>query len=179
MKTKWQKIRIYSKALASILVLGMSVSTYAGDTAHAQVSCADNPAGVRLLVNVTKIRTDEGNIRVQLYGSNPEDFLAKGKKLVRVEVPSTLEESLVCVELPFVGRYAMVVMHDRNGNGKADFFTEGFGFSRNPSLGLGAPDFDEVVFDAQDGMTKLQVNLKYLWNQDEEKVDRRRKMRRR
>lgn len=162
------------------LLFAVSISVKAEDTnLPADNSCGQEDGEVYLQVQVSKIKTNEGNIRVQLYGSKEDDFLAKGKKLLRIEVPSAEESRDICVKLPTAGQYALVVLHDRNGNGKADFFTEGFGFSRNPKLGLGAPDFDKVVFSADAGVQVMPITLKYLWNKDKKKTERRRRLRRR
>ena len=34
----------------------------------------------RMLITLKGIHSDEGNIRVQVYNNNPDEFLAKGKK---------------------------------------------------------------------------------------------------
>ena len=134
--------------------------------------------GTHILLSVENITSDEGNLRAQLYGSNPEEFLEKGKKLVRVEVAAHQGETELCVPVPEPGQYALVVMHDRNANGKADVFTEGFGFSNNPDLGLSKPEYDEVVFLAEEGVSKQSVKLKYLLGSDADKAKRKRARRR-
>ena len=142
-------------------------------------ACGTGPDETALLVSVHNVRYIEGNIRAQVYGEKPDDFLEKGKKLLRFDTPTAHDGQNVCVRLPAPGRYALVVMLDRNANGKADFFTEGFGFSRNPSLNFAPPDHSEVVFDALPGVTKMDVTLKYILGADEKKTEKRRKLRRR
>jgi uncharacterized protein (DUF2141 family) len=83
------------------------------------------------------------------------------------------------VQLPAPGTYSFVAMHDRNANGKADFFSEGFGFTNNPKLGLGPPDAEDVMFAVPAGVTKTTVTLKYILGDDSEKKQKRRKLRRR
>jgi len=130
-------------------------------------------------VSVEGLKDLEGNIRVQVYGPTADDFLEKGKKLVRIDVKTEAEGQKICVPMPDVGDFTLVVMHDRNANGKADFFSEGFGFSNNPKLGLGKPDVEEVVFTATEGVQDMPVNLKYIFGADEEQKEKRRKLRRR
>ncbi|MFC3051359.1 DUF2141 domain-containing protein [Kordiimonas pumila] len=150
------------------------------DPVHvAEGDCSKNAAGPAVLVRVENIKDVEGNLRAQVYGPNPDDFLEKGKKLVRVDVPVTSEgEQEVCVPFPSVGQFALVVMHDRNANGKADFFSEGFGFSNNPKLKLAAPDGEDVMFTVVEGISKMTVELKYIFGSDE-KQEKRRKLKRR
>ena len=127
---------------------------------HQLGPCIENSDGKpRVLVKVEKLQGTEGNLRVQIYGDNPDDFLEKGKKLVRIDVPIDHTIMRVCVPLPGLGNYAMLVLHDRNANGKADFLTEGFGFSNNPKLVLAPPDLEETLFAARAGVIELTVSL--------------------
>jgi len=142
--------------------------------------CEASSGGAALLVQVKNIRSTEGNLRAQVYSSDPDEFLAKGKKLVRVDVPVTQEgEQNICVPVPSPGTYAFVVMHDRNANGKADFFTEGFGFTNNPKLNFGPPDVEDTLINVLHGVGKTMVTLKYLLDDDNEKSKKRRKLNRR
>lgn len=143
-----------------------------------QCVAADGDAVIAVAVD--NIQEIEGNLRAQIYSSNPDDFLEKGKKLVRVDVPVvSTDTSLICVPLPKPGTYALVVMHDKNANGKADFFSEGFGFSNNPKLSFGPPDAEEVMITALPGVNKQSVTLNYIFGTDDENKDKRRRLRRR
>lgn len=132
--------------------------------------------GARALINILGLENQEGNIRVQVYSDDPEEFLENGKKLLRVDVPVSSLDAQVCVSFPAVGTYAMVVMHDRNANGRADILTEGFGFSRNPKLMFSKPDHDEVAIAMSEGVTEIDVSLNYMFRL--ENKDRRRRKRR-
>src|SRR6476659_7958008 len=67
-------------------------------------ACARGDSAV--LVRVDGFKERQGMLRVQIYGSNPADFLAKGKKLKRVEVPVAKAGRMdVCVALPGPGNY--------------------------------------------------------------------------
>jgi uncharacterized protein (DUF2141 family) len=145
------------------------------------MSRCDNPEPGKAYVRVSVhgFRNEAGNIRAQIYDTNPDEFLEKGRKLVRVDVKTEGEGQQVCVPLPAADTYALVVMHDRNANGKADFFSEGFGFSNNPDLGLAPPDAEDVMFVADEGVNDLDVSLKYIIGGDEEQTKKRRQLRRR
>jgi uncharacterized protein (DUF2141 family) len=142
--------------------------------------CVAGEGGAAMFIHVENIRSVEGNLRAQVYSSDPEEFLAKGKWLTRVDTPVVVAgKQSVCVEVPAPGMYAFVVMHDRNANGKADFFSEGFGFTNNPSLGFGPPDAEDVMINVPAGVTDSRVTLKYILGADEEKKKKRRKLKRR
>ncbi len=145
-----------------------------------EITCEVAEGEAAVLVHVMNVRTDEGNVRVQTYGSNPEDFLEKGKWLERIDTP--LKQAglfSVCVPVKDPGVYSVVVMHDRNANGKADFFSEGFGFSNNPKLALAPPDGEDVLMEVPAGVTEINVTLTYIFGSGDEKKEKRRKLRRR
>ncbi|WP_417450817.1 DUF2141 domain-containing protein [Kordiimonas sp.] len=172
------------QVLSAALVVGMSGAVLAADRDPARAennmaNCADGIAGAAVLLSVEGLKDKDGNVRAQIYGSDPDEFLEKGAKLVRVDVPVTGEAQQLCVPLPAAGRYALVVLHDRNANGKADFFSEGFGFSNNPKLSLAPPDAEEVMFEAKAGVTRMSVTLTYIFRGDEEQKEKRRQLRRR
>jgi uncharacterized protein (DUF2141 family) len=64
------------------------------------------------------------------------------------------------------GIYALLVMHDENGNGRLDrslgIPREGFGFSRNPRVFFGPPSFAAARFVIKSGMNAQNVRMKYL-----------------
>ena len=64
------------------------------------------------------------------------------------------------------GRYAIAVFHDQNSNRNLDKFAgipkEGFAFSRNPSIKMRAPRFEEVAIDLAAGTTKVRLKMNYL-----------------
>lgn len=116
-----------------------------------------------LLVRVAGFKAHSGNLRVQVYGSNPSDFLAKGKKLRRVELPVRGNRMDVCVALPGPGNYAVAVRHDINGDGQRGDWNDGGGFSRNPSLSLVnlKPKYRDVVIQVGSGVRPVDVTLNY------------------
>lgn len=121
---------------------------------------ADRPA---VYVRVSGFKNRAGTLRVQVYGGDPRDFLAKGKWLERVDLPVTGTGAMdVCVPLPSRGRYAIAVRHDADGNGKSGW-NDGGGFSRNPRLSLFKlkPDYAAVAIDVGDGPLPLSVVLQY------------------
>ncbi len=66
------------------------------------------------------------------------------------------------------GRYAIALLHDENGNGKADraammIPTEGFGFSRDARVRFGPPKFAAAAFDLAPGTSEhLTIRMRYM-----------------
>jgi uncharacterized protein (DUF2141 family) len=134
-----------------------AVGALLGDAA----ACARGESSV--LVRVGGFKERQGTLRVQVYGSNPADFLAKGRKLRRVDVPVTRAGRIdVCVGLPGPGNYAVAVRHDLDGNGKSGW-SDGGGFSRNPSISLVhlKPSYRDVVIQVGNGVRPVDVTLMY------------------
>jgi len=126
-------------------------------------ACRPGAKGPAALVRVYGFKDRGGTLRVQAYGDEPDDFLEKGKKLKRIEVPvSATGDMNVCVALPRYGNYAIAVRHDRNGDRKSGW-SDGGGFSGNPKLSLAnlKPDFEDVVFTARPGVTVVDVVMNY------------------
>ena len=65
------------------------------------------------------------------------------------------------------GRYAVALLHDENGNGKADMALmiprEGFGFSRNAAVRMGPPRFATAAFDVGGDTVIMPVRMRYIF----------------
>lgn len=125
-------------------------------------SCRSGAQGPAFLVNVSGFKNRSGKLRVQLYGGSPSNFLAKGKKLRRIDLPITAGTMRVCVAVPRPGNYAIAVRHDADGNGKSGW-NDGGGFSRNPDISLTdlKPKYNEVVVPVGNGVKPVDVILNY------------------
>jgi uncharacterized protein (DUF2141 family) len=124
---------VVSATAAALVTLGMAAPAEAalGPDAAACSPGARRPA---LLVSVNGFKNRVGRIRVQLYNNNPAEFLAKGKKLKRIELPVTRAGAMnVCVAVPRTGIYAISVHHDADNDGRRGW-NDGGGFSGNPHL---------------------------------------------
>lgn len=65
------------------------------------------------------------------------------------------------------GRYAVALLHDENGNGKADralsmIPREGFGFSRDAKVSMGPPRFDDAAFAVKGNATRMSITMRYM-----------------
>ena len=77
-------------ALLSFPLMADSLDAEYSEEAQIAACVAGDQTIPRVLVDVSGIASDEGTLRVQIYGDNPDDFLVSGKKVTRVDVP-TLE----------------------------------------------------------------------------------------
>ncbi len=148
--------------LALGLLLGVPQVALA---ATSKADCATTTAGSQLLVRVTGIVSNKGNVTITVYPDDSGRFLAKGGKLARQRVPVVLPMTEACFALP-AGSYAVAVYHDANGD--HDFNrtfvgmpAEGYGFSNNPVTKLGLPGFKEVRFAAKAGENPVYIKLSY------------------
>lgn len=101
-----------------------------------------------------------------LYGDNPNDFLVKGKRLLKQRFPAKRGTVTFCVTVPKTGVYAAAIYHDENGNGKFDKNAiglpgEGGGFSNNPGLFLFTPSHTQVAFHVASNHTRIEIQINY------------------
>lgn len=125
-------------------------------------ACSSTAQYPHLRITVGDIRSDQGKIRLTLYGDDPEEWLAKGKKALRFDLPAQKDVMIVCMPLPRGNSdYALAVLHDENGNGKTDVVSDGYGFSNGPKVILGAPSYKKVSFTAGAGATDVAIHINY------------------
>jgi uncharacterized protein (DUF2141 family) len=116
-------------------------------------------------VEFVSLRSAKGVLQICLT-TDPGDFPdcrnpARGiRRTVSATTPRLHLEGLPA------GDYAIAVIHDANGNARLDTMLgiprEGFGFSRNPTIGFGPPRFSAARFTVGTGTEKQQVRIRYL-----------------
>lgn len=118
-----------------------------------------------LNVTIDKLRSDKGVLRFCLT-ADPENFpgCVDDAHAVTRSVPASAR-SIHFDGLPY-GSYAVAVIHDANSNNKLDTLLgiprEGFGFSRNPVIGFGAPRFAAARFDIGETPHLQAIKMRYL-----------------
>jgi len=118
-----------------------------------------------LSIDIARLRNAKGMIRICLTAA-PDNFpsCVDDTRAVTRSIPAGTHE-LRIAGLPH-GDYAIAVIHDENGNRKLDTFMgiprEGFGFSRNPPIGFGAPRFTAARFSLRGDTETQQVQMHYL-----------------
>ncbi len=118
------------------------------------------PPGIR--VTITGAGSTEGTFEVSLFNS-AESFM---KEPYLQEVGTPLEDGSVSAEFDGLveGEYAVVVVHDSNGNGKFDsgflgFGAEAYGFSNNVRPWFGWPAFEDVMVRVDAPQTPIEIRL--------------------
>jgi uncharacterized protein (DUF2141 family) len=118
-------------------------------------------------ITILNIRNSIGTVDCALFDSPsgfPADTLRSAMRLVAMKVPNRTAHCDFD-DLP-AGKYALVVLHDENMNGRIDYNwlgipREGYGFSNDARGTLGAPSFEQAAF-VYDGKTlDLSVSLRY------------------
>lgn len=132
-------------------------------------------ADLRLTIN--GIRSDYGEILIALY-DNPAGFKTalanagtrgllpdKGRLIGTAIRAIRGSQSTVFTQLP-PGRYAVVVIHDENDNGRLDenlfgIPTEGYGFGNNATSLFSAPSFEAAAITIGNAGVETAIMLIY------------------
>lgn len=131
--------------------------------------CRAPETGPSFLVDVSGLKDRAGRLKLELYPANNHDFLADdnvliaaGKPFARVDVPTPPEGAVrLCIRAPGPGRYALSLLHDRNGNRKFDLSSDGIGFATNPKLGWGKPAAARASAEVGEEPRQITIVLNY------------------
>lgn len=120
------------------------------------------PQGL-LKVKVENVKETKGKMRIAIY--RPSDNFPKKGSFKTIVVDANMPTTTIEVELPN-GEYAVALVHDLNANGDMDlsFFglpQEPYGISRNPSLSLSKPTFEESSFTLK-SKKSISIELVHL-----------------
>jgi uncharacterized protein (DUF2141 family) len=151
---------------SALFVAGLTALLLSATTVAAADECAGKDGGTRLSVQVSQLSSEDGEVAVTVYPSDPRRFLAPRGKLLRIRVKATGPVTRVCFNLPGPDVYAVAVYHDANGNHDFDrtrlgMPAEGFGFSNDAPTRFGVPSFDAVRFAVKAGENSLRVKMRY------------------
>ncbi len=132
-------------------------------TAEPIEDCDGAPTSIA--VKVRGVRSDHGTVTFVLYSDDPDEFLVRGKKLMKERFPARTGTVEFCLPLSARGTYAAAVYHDEDGNGKLrknwiGMPKEGFGVSNNPDYWV-VPSHEEAAFQVQGPHAPVDIKLKY------------------
>ena len=154
-----------------VLLAGPTSADDSGSTGGMAIAgggkdCEGRPSAIRLIVNVSQLRSEQGEVAVTVYPSDPRRFLAPRGKLMRARVKANAPTTQACFYLPKPDAYAVAIYHDANANRDFDrtpvgMPTEGFAFSNDAPSKFGVPSFDAARFVAKAGDTVLHVKMRY------------------
>ena len=126
--------------------------------------CIGEPSGIRLVVR--DVRTSSGDITVDVHGDDPDAFLKKGEKLMRVRQPARVGQVEVCLPVREPGVFAVVAYHDKNGNKRFDrdwvgIPEEPYGISNNPKVLFSPPSHEEASFEVGPDGAVIEIDLRH------------------
>ena len=127
--------------------------------------CHGAPTPYKLYVTTEGVRTNRGYLVANLYGADKRRWLADNGWLAVWRDPAMPGDETMCLYLPAPGRYAVVMFHDANADGRLNLGPlgpkEGYGFSNNVRPILSAPPLRSALFDAGLGDTTVTIRLRY------------------
>lgn len=139
------------------------------DLGQAEGRCRPGETGAAFLVGVNGLKDRRGQLKLEVYPANDQDFLAddnilisSGKTFRRVVVGVPAAPiPVLCVRVPGPGRYAVMVLHDRDSNRKFGWRMDGVGFASNPRLGLSKPKARVASATAGSDPTRIDIVMNY------------------
>jgi uncharacterized protein (DUF2141 family) len=133
------------------------------DTAEAKPAAASATAA-QLTVNVRGLRNTDGGVVAYLHASE-STFPRKFGQAAKTARRKALDSSAITLRFDDVapGTYALVVVHDENGNGKLDknvvgFPKEGIGAS---NVAKGRPSWAKAKFEVSEDRS-VRVTMQYF-----------------
>lgn len=126
---------------------------------------ATEPEGTTLDLAFENARNARGMIRICLTANARHFPDCSGDSAARtLSIPASQHSARFTGLAP--GTYAVSLIHDENGNGRMDMALmmprEGFGFSRNPRIGMGPPRFAAAAFAVGSVPVQQQVRIRYM-----------------
>jgi uncharacterized protein (DUF2141 family) len=126
--------------------------------------------GPAIQVDATGLKDRTGDLKLELYPADEADFLKPDKDLVaagstfrRITVPTPATGAIaLCMRVAHPGRYALLLVHNRDGKNKFSFWSDGAGFPGNRKLGRSRPKVEQALIDVGAGITVTHIRLQYL-----------------
>jgi uncharacterized protein (DUF2141 family) len=152
--------------LVSIVMLLATAASPAASAPVATPGARATPAAGVLHVRVANLRNSTGQVICTLFNS-PAAFPSDSSKAVGQIAAPIKDDAAVCSFGGLApGKYALVVFHDENGNGKFDrnwlgLPKEGYAFSNNVRPVFSPPSFKAAAFDYAGGDQWLTITMRY------------------
>jgi uncharacterized protein (DUF2141 family) len=127
---------------------------------------ADTPEPTRLTIAVSGFRNDKGQAGVAVFRS-PKGFPSDhSQAAVGRALPIRDGKVRLTIDRLPPGRYAILVLHDENANGKMDtnllgIPVEGYGVSKDARRPFGPPLFEQAAFKVRGPQQSVGIRVKY------------------
>ncbi|WP_413165200.1 DUF2141 domain-containing protein [Capilliphycus salinus ALCB114379] len=122
-----------------------------------------------LTVELDGLKNQGGQVCLSLFSSS-QGFPDQKESALQTQCVRLGKDSpKITFENLIPGNYAVAVFHDANSDQTLNLNslgipTEGFGFSRNPAIFAGPPQFDDTAVVVATAQNNIQIKLQYLWN---------------
>jgi uncharacterized protein (DUF2141 family) len=126
--------------------------------------------GVNIQASIAGLKDRKGNLKLELYPANEDDWLKDDRDLVRegklfrriqVATPAVGPVQL-CIRAPQPGRYALLFTHDRDGKNKFDVWGDGMGVPSNVRVGRARPKYAQALIQVGPAGTSVSIRAQYL-----------------
>ncbi len=145
-------------------------TTPAGATVLGADAAACAEGGPAVLVTVVGLKDRTGELKLELYPPDEQDFLKDDRDLlkqgklfrrVRAPVPPAGNPE-ICIRVPRPGRYALLFTHNRDGRNKFSIWSDGAGFASNQRLGRSRPKVGQAIVEVPAGVARVTIRAQYL-----------------
>jgi uncharacterized protein (DUF2141 family) len=158
------------RAAALILLSLAAQAQGAGPVLGGDAQACTSGVGPAVLATITGLKDRRGEVRLELYPANEQDFLKddrdllrEGKLFRRVGVPAPPAGLLaLCLRVPRPGRYAILLTHDRDGKNKFNIWSDGAGTPSNAKMGRAKPKLRDAIVDVPAGVRPITIKAQYL-----------------
>lgn len=161
------KFAVLISGLGLLAALPISAAAADQDAPAAEpASTAPAVSTATLDISISGLRSQKGDVLVCL-STNPKYFpdCRKDEDARKIKVAASSASNIQIADVA-PGTYAVALIHDENTNGKMDMALflprEGFGFSRNPKIGMGPPKFKSAQFEVGSDDASYAVKMKYI-----------------
>lgn len=133
-------------------------------------ACRPDEPGPAIVATIDGLIDRKGLLRLELYPAVQGEFLADdnvliaaGKAFARVNEPVSQGSPVtLCIRAPKPGRYALALLHDRDGDHRFGYRTDGIGFPGNPAIGWSQPAAAAAALEVGPGITRTRITVNYL-----------------
>lgn len=119
-----------------------------------------------LIIEVDSLNNQKGEVCFKLF-SGSRGFPDGNENAIKRQCVGVTGNSLtISLKNIPAGSYAVSVFHDTNGDRKLNrnslgMPTEGYGFSNNPIVSRGVPNYGQCVILVAGSNTSIKINMKY------------------
>lgn len=162
--------------MRKVLIIAAAIcgAAPAGGAHAAQILGSDAAAcstgGPAIRVNVEGLKDRTGELKLELYPANEQDFLKDDRDLIkegkffrRVRLPTPPSGPIsLCIRVPSPGPYALFFSHNRDGKNKFNLWQDGAGLPSNVKLGRTRPKVAMARIVVPEGVVTTDIRAQYL-----------------